>query len=108
MSKLLTAAALAMFAALEPASAAFAPNRIVTAVDYAAKTLSCQADAGEPSYAYKTTSKTIIRISRKGLRPHLLDRRDFSEIKVGEIITVQYHLDGDDRVADRIAIYPKK
>jgi hypothetical protein len=40
MSRLLTAVSLANFMTLSPASVAFDPNRIVTAVDYLAKTLS--------------------------------------------------------------------
>jgi hypothetical protein len=40
--------------------------------------------------------------------PYLWDRGNFSEIKVGEIITVQYHMEGADRIAERVAIYPKK
>ena len=109
MSKLLIAAALAMFTTLAPAFAAFDPNRIVTAVDYVAKTFSCHAKPGQPSYTYKTTSKTKIRIDGKRVRlSYLWDRGNFSEIKVGVIITVQYHLEGDDLVAERVAIYPKK
>jgi len=109
MSKLLTAVALAMFTTLSPAFAAFAPNRIVTAVDYVVKKFSCHAKPGEPSYTYKTTSKTKIRIGGKRVRLlYLWDRGNFSEIKVGEIITVEYHIDGGDRVVDRVAIYPKK
>ena len=85
MSKLLIAVALAIFTTLSPAFAAFAPNRIVTAVDYAAKTFSCHAKPGQPSYTYKTTSKTKIRISGKRVRlSYLWDRGNFSEIKVGE------------------------
>jgi len=109
MSKLLMAAALALLTTLVPAYAAFDPNRIVTAVDEVAKTFSCQAKPSEPTYTYKTTSKTKIRISGKRVRvSYLWDKGNFSEIKVGEIITVQYHIEGDDRIAERVAIYPKK
>jgi len=109
MSKLLMAAALATFVTLAPAIAAFAPNRIITAVDYEAKTFSCQAKPGEPIYTYKTTSKTVIRISGKRVRlSHLWDEGNFSEIKVGEVVTVQYHKHGGDRIAERVVIYPKK
>jgi hypothetical protein len=74
-----------------------------------AKTFSCNAKRGQPSYTYKTTSKTKIRISGKRVRlSYLWDRGNFSEIKVGEIITVQYHIEGGDRIAERVAIYPKK
>ena len=109
MFKLLMAVTLAIFTTLSPAFAAFDPNRIVTAVDYLAKTFSCHAKPGQPSYTYKTTSKTKIRISGKRVRlSYLWDRGNFSEIKVGEIITVQYHIEGGDRIAERVAIYPKK
>jgi hypothetical protein len=109
MSKLLMAVVLAIFTTLSPAFAAFDPNRTVTAVDYVAKTFSCHAKPGQPSYTYKTTSKTKIRISGKRVRlSYLWDRGNFSEIKVGEIITVQYHMEGADRIAERVAIYPKK
>jgi hypothetical protein len=109
MSKLLVAVALAIIATLAPASAAFTPKRIVTAVDYAAKTFSCQAKPGEPSYTYKTTGKTRIRVVGKRVRlSHLWDEGNFAEIKVGEIITVQYHIEGADRIAERVVTYPKK
>ena len=109
MFKLLMAVTLAIFTTLSPAFAAFDPNRIVTAVDYLAKTFSCHAKPGQPSYTYKTTSKTKIRIVGKRVRlSYLWDRGNFSEIKVGEIITVQYHIEGGDRIAERVAIYPKK
>ena len=109
MSKLLTAVVLAVSMTLAPAFAAFDPNRIVTEVDAVAKTFSCQAKAGEPSYTYKTTSKTRIRIVGKRVRLyHLWDRGNFSEIKVGGIITVQYYMSGRDRIAERVVITPKK
>jgi hypothetical protein len=109
MSKLLTAVALAMFTTLAPAFAAFAPNRIVTAVDNVAKKFSCHAKPDEPTYTYKTTKKTKIRIAGKRVRlRYLWDGGNFSEIKVGEIISVEYHIDGGERIADRVAIYPKK
>jgi hypothetical protein len=108
MSKLLPAVVLVLFTALSPAFAAFAPNRIVTSVDYVAKTFSCHAKPGEPSYTYNTTRKTIIRVSGRRIRfSHLWHKGSFSEIKVGEIITVQHHTVGGDRIADRVAVYPK-
>jgi len=108
-SKLLAVAALALFTTLSPAFAAFAPNRIVTAVDYVAKTFGCSAKPGEASYTYNTTGKTIIRIRGKRARlSYLWNKGDFSEIKVGEIITVQYHVERDDRIVDRVSIYPKE
>jgi hypothetical protein len=109
MSRLLLAAVLALLTALSPAFGAFAPNRIVTTVDHVAKTFSCHAKPGEPSYTYNTTGKTLIRINGKRVRiSHLWNKGTLSEIKVGEIITVQYHMEGDDRIADRVVVYPKK
>ncbi|MGA7389646.1 MAG: hypothetical protein WA322_05945 [Pseudolabrys sp.] len=109
MSRLLMVVALAMFTTLSPAFAAFAPNRIVTAVDYMAKKFSCHAKPDEPSYTYKTTRNTRIRIAGKRVRlSHLWDAGNFSEIKVGEVITVEYHIDAGERIADRVTIYPKK
>ena len=109
MSKLLMAATLAICTTLAPAFGAFDANRIVTAVDDVGKTFSCHAKPGQPSYTYKTTGKTTIRISGKRVRLfHLWDSGNFSEIKVGKIITVQFHLDGGDRVTDRVILYPKK
>ena len=108
MSKLLPAVVLALFTALSPAFAAFAPNRVVTAVDYAARTFSCRAKPGEPSHTYNTTRKTIIRHRGRRVRfSHLWNKGSFSEIKVGDIITVQYHTAGGDRIADRVAVYSK-
>ena len=98
----LTVAIAITIVSLSEAPAAFDPHRIVTGVDYATKTVSCHAKRGEPSYTYKTTDNTVVRIS--GKRP----RGEFSQIKVGEVITVQYHLHGHDRVAERIVIYPKQ
>ena len=109
MSKLLRSPWRSQFLRLSPAFAAFDPNRIVTAVDPLAKTFSCHAKPGEPSYTYKTTSKTKIRIDGKRVSlSYLWDKGNFSEIKVGTIITVEYHMNGDDRIAERVAIYPKK
>ena len=109
MPKLFMVVVLAVITTLSPAFAAFAPNRIVTAVDYVTKKFSCHAKPGEPDYTYKTTSKTKIRISGKRVRlSYLWDGGNFSEIKVGGTITVEYHMVGGDRIADRVAITPKK
>ena len=109
MSRLLMSVVLAMFATLAPAFAAFAPNRIVTAVDVAAKTFSCQAGPGEASDTYITTSKTKIRISGKKVRlSYLWNGGHLSDLKIGAVVTVQYHVDQGNRIAERVAIYPKK
>jgi hypothetical protein len=89
--------------------AAFDPNRIVTAVDDGAKTFSCQAKAGEATHTYKTTPKTVFRVAGKRARlSHIWNKGSLSDLKVGAIVTVRYHVDGSDRIAERVAIYPKK
>jgi hypothetical protein len=94
-----------LIAVVSESFAAFDPHRIVTDVDYVSRTVSCHAKPREPSYTYRTTDKTVVRIS--GKRPRQ-SRGDFSQIKVGEVITVQYHLDGQHRIAERIVVYPPK
>ncbi len=94
---------LLLIAVTPQAFAAFAPRRIVTDVNYVTRTVSCHPKVGEPSYTYHTTEKTVVRIS--GKRP-LQSRGDFSQIKIGEIITVRYHLKAQNRIAERIVIYP--
>jgi hypothetical protein len=101
MWKVLMAAMVAIFATFSPARAAMDSNRIVTAVDYVAKTFSCHAKAKEPSWTYKTTNKTVFRTVGR------MRRGSFSDIKVGEIVSVRYDLHGDDRIADRVVIKPK-
>jgi hypothetical protein len=109
MRKVLMTAMLALLAALPSATAAFDPDRIVTAVDYVAKTFTCQAKPGEPIYTYKTTNKTVFRISGKRVRlSYIWNKGSLSELKAGVLVTVQYHLSGNDRIAERVAIYPKQ
>ncbi len=109
MSKLLIAALLGLLVALSPALAAHDPNRIVTAVDYGAKTFSVHAKPGEPIYTYKVTSKTVFRVSGARVRvSHLWNKGTLSDLKVGQIVTVRFHLSGDDRIAERVAIYPQQ
>jgi hypothetical protein len=109
MRKAFIAVLLAAFALAPPALAAFAPNRIVTAVDDIAKTFSLEAAAGAPTYTYKTTARTVYRISGRRVRlVYLWNKGSFSDIKVGAIVSVQFHLSGGARIADRVAIHPKK
>jgi hypothetical protein len=109
MWKILVVAMFAVLATVPPALAAFDPNRIVTAVDYVAKTFSCHRKSGEPSYTYKTTDKTVFRISGKRVRlSYIWNKGSLSELKVGTTVTVQYHLSDGDRIAERVAIYPKQ
>jgi len=98
-----------VLAVAAPAPAAFDPERIVTAIDHDAKSFSCQAKPGAPTYAYKVTDSTRIRIKGQRARlSHLWETGSFSQVKVGDRVTVQYHLSGHDRIAERIAIYPAK
>jgi hypothetical protein len=109
MAKILAAATIALVALASGAWAAMDSKRIVTAVDAAAKTFSCGAGAPEPSWTYKTTDKTVIRTSGQRVRlSYIWHRGEFSDIKVGGRVTVRYHLDGHDRVADRITVYPQQ
>ena len=109
MSKVLQATAVAMCLTLAPALAAFDPNRIVTAVDPAAGTFTCQAEVGEKAYTYKTTGRTVFRVSgaRVKLR-YIWNKGSLSDLKVGETVTVQFHVSGGERIADRVAIYLKR
>jgi len=109
MWKVLAATMLALGLMLAPALAAFDPNRIVTAVDPAARTFSCQAKAGEVTYAYKATDSTVFRTAgaRVKLR-YIWNKGSLSDLKVGDVVTVQFHVRGGERIADRVAIYPKR
>jgi hypothetical protein len=105
----LIAVATLVLAPAPSARAAYDPNRIVTAVDYDAKTFSCQAKAGETVYTYKTTAKTVFRVAGKRVRlSYLWNKGGLSDLKVDATVTVQFHVSGSDRIADRVAIYPKK
>ncbi len=107
MLKALIAAMLALLATFSPALAAHDPSRIVTEVDYVSKTFSCRAKAGEPSYTYKTTKKTVFRINGKRVRlSYIWNKGSLSQIKVGTIVTVRYHMSDGSRIAERVAIYP--
>jgi hypothetical protein len=109
MARLLAAMAIALVALTSGALAAMDSKRIVTAVDEAAKTFACGAGKGEPSWTYKTTDKTVIRTSGQRVRlSHIWHRGNFSDIKIGGIVTVRYHLDGHDRITDRVIVYPAR
>jgi hypothetical protein len=108
LSGILVATIIAL-APVPSALAAFDPNRIVTAVDNDAKTFSCQAGTGEPIYTYKTTASTRFRVAGKRARlSYIWNKGSLSDLKAGAIVTVRYHVDGSDRIAERVAIYPKK
>lgn len=63
MGRLPGATILVLLALTSGAFAAMDSRRIVTVVDAVARTFSCKAGTGEPSWTYKTTSKTVIRTS---------------------------------------------
>src|SRR5271169_917666 len=98
MWKVLIVGMATILATFHPSLAAMDRNRIVTAIDDIAQTFSCHAKAKEPSWTYRTTNKTAFRLVGK------IRRGSFSNIKVGEIVSVRYHLDGRDRIAERIVI----
>ena len=102
MAKVLIAALLAMVAMLTPASAAHAPYRVVTAINDVAKTFSCRASTTDPTWTYKTHGRTIFRVPGKARRA------SFADIKVGDRVAVEYHIKDDERIADRVAIRPKR
>lgn len=107
--KFLTALMIAALAMCAPASAAYDPNRIVTAIDAAAGTFSCEAKPGEPVYTYRISRRTVFRTS--GKRPRLSyvwSKGSLSDIKIGDRVTVQYHLDGERRIADRVILLPRR
>jgi hypothetical protein len=102
MLKVLMAALLAMPAILTPASAAHTPYRLVTAINDVAQTFSCRASTREPTWTYNTHERTIFRVHGK------TRRASFADIKVGDTVAVEYHIKGDERIADRVAIRPKQ
>jgi hypothetical protein len=109
MGRLPGATVLVLFALTSGAFAAMDSKRIVTAVDEVAKTFACNAEKGEPSWTYKATDKTVIRTRGQRVRlSHVWHRGHFSDIKVGGIVTVRYHVDGHDRIAERVIVYPAR
>jgi hypothetical protein len=97
-------------------SAAFDPIRTVVFIDPHARIIGLTAKPGEPVYYYQLTKSTRYGISGEkiGVRDpanhifgHTWKHAHFSSIKVGETVTVEYHIRSGRRVADRVAIYPK-
>jgi len=67
----------------------------VLAVDAQGGSFTCGTQANH--WTYKTTDKTVFRLGKKAA--------SFADIKVGETVRVpKYHLDGQDRVAERVLI----
>jgi len=109
MTRPLAATALILLALMSDALAANDYNEVVTAVNESAKTFSCSGGPGHPSYIYMTTNKTVIRTSEQSVRlSHLWHRGHFSDIQVGKIVSIRWHLRGDERIADRVIVYPAK
>jgi hypothetical protein len=99
--------ALLMSSAVAPVQAAIVSKMMVVAVDYDAQTFTCQRKEREPRHEYRTTAKTVYRIN--GTRPrmtYLWNRGKFSEIKIGRVISIQYHVTGHQNIAERIVINP--
>jgi hypothetical protein len=109
MTKPVALTTLILLALTSSAIAAMDSNRIVTAVDKVTRSFSCHAKPGWPSWTYKTTNKTVIRKREHRVRvSHIWHRGHFSDIKVGEIVSIQYHLEGGDRIAERVIIDPAR
>jgi hypothetical protein len=96
--------------------AAFDPIRKVISIDTKAGIIGLVAKPGEPVYYYQLTKKTRYLVSGERLGVwdpashvfgHTWKYADLSSIKLGETVTVEYHISSGRRIADRIAIYPK-
>lgn len=76
--------------------AAFEPPQggKVSAVSDASKTFTLKWKTKESSY--RTSAETTYLIGEK--------KATWSDLKVGDEVTVTYHLDGKDRVADKVSI----
>ena len=109
MTRLLALLTFALLALTSSAFAAMDSKRIVTSVDVAARSFSSHAKVGEPSWTYIITNKTVIRTSDQRVRvSHIWHRGNFSDIKVGEVVTVRYRLDGTNRIVERVIVYPAR
>jgi hypothetical protein len=109
MRRLFGATTLALLVLTSGSFAAMTPKQIVTTVDVFARSFSCQAKQGEPSWTYRTTDKTRIRVKGQRVRvSHLWHRGKFSDIKAGNVVSIRYHLDGSERIAERVIVYPAR
>jgi maltoporin len=93
MRKMLVMVAAVMLAMTADAWAAKKTGTIVS-LDQATKTFICQ--WGGEDRAYKTTDKTVFRVGPKS--------GTWSDLKMGERVTILYRTVGKDRVADRVTI----
>jgi maltoporin len=93
MRKMLVMVAAVMLAMTADAWAAKKTGTIVS-LDQATKTFICQ--WGGEDRAYKTTDKTVFRVGQKN--------GTWSDLKMGERVTILYRTVGKDRVADRVTI----
>lgn len=97
MRKLLTIAALAIFATTANAWAAPKQERktgTIVNLDAGAKTFICH--WGGEDRTYKTTDKTVFRVGTKN--------GGWTDLKMGERVNILYRVVGSDRVADRVVI----
>jgi hypothetical protein len=69
----------------------------VTAIDDAGRTFSCHWKTVD--WTYGTADKTVFRVGKK--------TGSFSDLKVGATVKVNYHLVGNERIADRVVISAK-
>jgi hypothetical protein len=93
MRKMLIVLAGALFAMTADAWAAKKTGTIVS-LDEATKTFICQ--WGGEDRAYKTTDKTVFRVGPKN--------GAWSDLKMGDRLTILYRTVGKDRVADRVTV----
>jgi hypothetical protein len=95
MRRLVIAVLLLVAYAVTPAAARpLRSTGIVTAIDDGAKSFDCHWRTS--AWVYATGDKTVFLVGRKS--------GSFSDLKVGALVKVDYHLVGKDRVADRIVI----
>jgi hypothetical protein len=91
--RILTAIALS----LVMVASASAQRGNVTAIDGTAKSFSC--NWKKKDWTYKTTDMTTFRADKK--------KAAFTDLMVGQLVNVKFHLDGQDRVADRVVVVSK-
>jgi hypothetical protein len=84
-------ATMLLFLMVMPASAA---KGNITSIDDAAMAFS--SNWKKKDATYKTTDMTIFRANKK--------KAAFSDLKVGQTVNVKFHLDGQDRIADRVVV----
>jgi hypothetical protein len=88
-------AALLSAASVVPPAKAIGPRTgVVTAVNEGSKSFNCHWKTKD--WTYITREETVFLVGKK--------TGGFSDLKVGAIVRVNYHLVGKDQVADRVVI----